>query len=62
MSCPQYSDTSVKSSFAKGRQRYKCKACGYRFTVSQAFTAGIFDSVAELSRSFAQTPVSVTYA
>jgi transposase-like protein len=39
MNCPQCSsDTNVKSGFAKGRQRYKCKACGYHFTVENKST------------------------
>jgi transposase-like protein len=40
MNCPHCSsDTSVKSGFAKGKQRYKCKACGYPFTVENKSTA-----------------------
>ena len=34
--CPQcQSKKSTKSGLIKGRQRYKCKGCGYHYTVSQ---------------------------
>jgi len=34
--CPQCSSTQViKSGVIKNRQRYKCKACGYHFTVDK---------------------------
>ena len=35
LDCPKCShDISIKSGFAKGRQRWKCKGCGYHYTVS----------------------------
>ena len=35
LSCPKCShDISIKSGFAKGRQRWKCKGCGYHYTVA----------------------------
>ncbi len=35
LNCPKCShDVSTKSGFAKGRQRWKCKACEYHYTVS----------------------------
>ncbi|OAV66930.1 Transposase [Bacteroidales bacterium Barb6XT] len=34
MNCPKCSsEKKLKSGFAKGRQRYKCKDCGYNYTV-----------------------------
>ncbi|OAV70330.1 hypothetical protein Barb6_01785 [Bacteroidales bacterium Barb6] len=31
MNCPKCSsEKKIKSGFAKGRQRYKCKKCGYK--------------------------------
>ncbi|KAA6314454.1 hypothetical protein EZS27_034928 [termite gut metagenome] len=40
MNCPRCnSDKRVKSGFIKGKQRYKCKACGYHFTVESKSTS-----------------------
>lgn len=34
--CPRcQSDRNVKSGVLQGRQRYRCKSCGYHFTVSK---------------------------
>ncbi len=34
--CPSCkSEKTIKSGIVKGRQRYKCKRCGYHFTVSK---------------------------
>lgn len=36
MNCPKCkSSTYCKDGIVKGRQRYKCKACSYRYTVEQ---------------------------
>jgi transposase-like protein len=36
MDCPKCKETShSKAGFAKGRQRYKCKSCGYHYTVEK---------------------------
>ena len=36
MNCPKCkSSTYCKDGIVKGRQRYKCKACNYRYTVEQ---------------------------
>ena len=35
--CPKCNSTNhTKSGIVQGRQRYKCKACGYNFTVQKA--------------------------
>ena len=40
MNCPKCSsEKNVKSGFAKGRQRYKCKDCGCLFSVEIKSTA-----------------------
>ncbi|OAV75909.1 Transposase [Bacteroidales bacterium Barb7] len=40
MNCPKCSSgKKIKSGFAKGRQRYKCKDCGYNYTVELKSTA-----------------------
>ena len=36
MDCPKCKQTEhCKAGFAKGRQRYKCKSCGYYYTVEK---------------------------
>jgi len=36
MDCPRCKQTEhCKAGFAKGRQRYKCKSCGYYYTVEK---------------------------
>ena len=40
MNCPKCkSDKKIKAGFIKDRQRYKCKECGYHFTVELKSTA-----------------------
>jgi transposase-like protein len=40
MKCPKcLYDKSVKSGIIKGRQRYKCKACGFNYTVELKSTS-----------------------
>ena len=40
MNCPKCkSDKKIKTGFVKARQRYKCKECGYHFTVELKSTA-----------------------
>ncbi|KAA6342012.1 hypothetical protein EZS27_010215 [termite gut metagenome] len=40
MNCPKCTcNTSVKSGLIKGKQRYKCKECGYNYTVELKSTA-----------------------
>ncbi|OAV70805.1 Transposase [Bacteroidales bacterium Barb4] len=40
MKCPKCSNgKKIKSGFAKGRQHYKCKDCGYNYTVELKSTA-----------------------
>ena len=40
MNCPKCkSDKRIKAGFVKARQRYKCKECGYYFTVELKSTA-----------------------
>ncbi len=40
MNCPKCSNSAViKSGKIKGKQRYKCKKCGYHYTVQQKSTA-----------------------
>ena len=40
MNCPKCkSDKKIKAGFIKARQRYKCKECGYHFSVELKSTA-----------------------
>jgi transposase-like protein len=40
MNCPKCTSTSkVKNGIIKGLQRYKCKSCGFNFTVTQKSTS-----------------------
>ncbi|OAV64712.1 Transposase [Bacteroidales bacterium Barb6XT] len=40
MKCPKCSSgKKIKASLAKGRQRYKCKDCGYNYTVELKLAA-----------------------
>ena len=40
MDCPEcFSNVYVKSGSAKGKPRYKCKSCNYRYTVEYKSTA-----------------------
>ena len=40
MTCPKCKgENKIKSGFVKDRQRYKCKTCGYHFTVELKSTA-----------------------
>ena len=40
MNCPRCkSDNKIKAGFIKAAQRYKCKDCGYYFTVELKSTA-----------------------
>ena len=40
MNCPKCkSDKKIKTGFVKSKQRYKCKECGYHFTVELKSTA-----------------------